>query len=126
MIGKSKVFHENFPKTLRINKTSIIDKNVIADKFSINLGSNLASKIRSSSKNFDLYLPVISTIFAKNSLTEEEFKKAFFFCWNLIAKVSPIFKNGEKDLLTNYRPISVLLCFAKILECIMYDRLLFY
>ena len=79
MIGKSKVFHENFPKTLRINKTSIIDKNVIADKFSINLGSNLTSKIRSSSKNFDLYLPLISTIFAKNSLTEEEFKKAFFF-----------------------------------------------
>ena len=31
-----------------------------------------------------------------------------------IAKVSPIFKNGEKDLLTNYRPISVLPCFSKI------------
>ena len=36
-----------------------------------------------------------------------------------IAKVSPIFKNGEKDLLTNYRLILVLLCFSKILECIM-------
>ena len=41
-----------------------------------------------------------------------------------IAKVSPIFKNGEKDLFTNYRPISVLPCFSKILECIMYDRLI--
>ena len=41
-----------------------------------------------------------------------------------IAKVSRIFKNGEKDLLTNYRPISVLPCFSKILECIMYDRLI--
>ena len=40
-----------------------------------------------------------------------------------IAKVSPIFKNSEKDLLTNYRPISVLPCFSKILERIMYDRL---
>ena len=28
-IGKSKVFHKNFSKTLRINKTSITDKNVI-------------------------------------------------------------------------------------------------
>ena len=40
-----------------------------------------------------------------------------------IAKVSPIFKNGEKDHLTNYRPISVLPCFSKVLERIMYDRL---
>ena len=47
-------------------------------------------------------------------------------CYGLIlkiAKVSPIFKNSEKDLLTNYRPISVLPCFSKILERIMYDRL---
>ena len=28
--------------------------------------------------NFDLYLPDISTIFTENSLTDEEFKKAFF------------------------------------------------
>ena len=28
-IRKSKVFHEHFSKTLRINKTSITDKNVI-------------------------------------------------------------------------------------------------
>ena len=40
-----------------------------------------------------------------------------------IAKVSPIFINGKKDLLTNYQPISVLPCFSKMLERIMYDRL---
>ena len=43
-----------------------------------------------------------------------------------IAKVSLIFKNGEKDLLTNYQLISVLPCFSKILERIMYDRLYSY
>ena len=43
-----------------------------------------------------------------------------------IAKVSPIFKTNGKDLLTNYRPISVLPCFSKILERIMYDRLYSY
>ena len=37
-----------------------------------------------------------------------------------IAKVTPIFKTGEKDLIKNYRPISVLPCFSKILERIMY------
>ena len=43
-----------------------------------------------------------------------------------IAKVSPIFKNGGKYLLTNYLPISVLPCFSKVLERIMYDRLYTY
>ena len=40
-----------------------------------------------------------------------------------IGKVSPILKNGEKDLLTNFRPMSFLSCFSKILERIMYDRI---
>ena len=39
-----------------------------------------------------------------------------------IAKVTPIFKSGKKELLTNYRPISALSCFSKILERIMYNR----
>ena len=43
-----------------------------------------------------------------------------------IAKLSPIFKNGKKYLLTNYRPISVVPRFSKILERIMYDRLYSY
>ena len=40
-----------------------------------------------------------------------------------IAKILPTFKTGKKELLTNYRPISVLPCFSKILERIMYNRL---
>ena len=39
-----------------------------------------------------------------------------------IAKVSPIFKKGDKSILSNYRPISVLPCFSNILERIMYSR----
>ena len=39
-----------------------------------------------------------------------------------MAKVTPIFKSGKKQLLTNYRPISVLSCFSKILERIMSNR----
>ena len=39
-----------------------------------------------------------------------------------IAKVTPIFKSGKKEFLTNYRPISVLSYFSKILERIMYNR----
>ena len=40
-----------------------------------------------------------------------------------IAKVIPVFKSGDEALVANYRPISVLPCFSKILERIMYNRL---
>ena len=43
-----------------------------------------------------------------------------------IAKVFPIYKKDEEFLLTNYRPISVLPCFSKLLEHIMYNRLFKY
>jgi len=41
-----------------------------------------------------------------------------------IAKVTPIFKSGEKNLINNYRPISILPFFSKIMEKLMYNRLL--
>ena len=37
--------------------------------------------------------------------------------------VTPVFKGGDEKDLGNYRPISVLPCFSKILERIMYNRL---
>ena len=40
-----------------------------------------------------------------------------------IARVTPLFKGGENYELGNYMPISVLSCFSKILEKIMYNRL---
>ena len=43
-----------------------------------------------------------------------------------IAKVTPIFKSGDQSLVSNYRPISVLPVFSKLLERIMYNRVLNY
>ena len=40
-----------------------------------------------------------------------------------IAIVSPAFKTGDTADISNYRPISVLPCFSKILERVMYNRL---
>ena len=40
-----------------------------------------------------------------------------------IALVPPIFKENEKNEFKNYRPISVLTCFSKLLEKLMYKRL---
>ena len=41
-----------------------------------------------------------------------------------IARISPIYKSDDRLCISNYRPISVLSVFSKILERIMYDRLL--
>ena len=43
-----------------------------------------------------------------------------------IALVTPVFKANERDQFKNYRPISILPCFSKILEKLMYKRLLKY
>ena len=41
-----------------------------------------------------------------------------------IAWVIPLFKSGERDIFSNYRPVSILPAFSKILERVMYNRLL--
>ena len=43
-----------------------------------------------------------------------------------LAKVTPIYKNDEKIDLGNYRPMSVLHCFSRILELLMYNFLFKY
>ena len=40
------------------------------------------------------------------------------------ARVIPLFKSGEQNIFTNYRQVSVLPAFSKILERVMYNRLL--
>ena len=39
-----------------------------------------------------------------------------------ISQVTPIFKSGAKDNVSNYHPISILPVFSKVLEIIMYNR----
>jgi hypothetical protein len=40
------------------------------------------------------------------------------------AKIRPLFKKSDKQDIQNYRPISILSAFSKILEKLMYNRLL--
>ena len=40
-----------------------------------------------------------------------------------IARVTPIFKNGETDNLGNYRPISILGSIARVFEKLLYKQL---
>ena len=43
-----------------------------------------------------------------------------------IAKVIPIYKKQDKEVFSNYRPVSLLPCFSKILERLVFDRCLDY
>ena len=51
------------------------------------------------------------------------FSKGLFPLQMKIAKVIPMFKSGDKSQFNNYRPISVLSQFSKILENLFYERL---
>ena len=43
-----------------------------------------------------------------------------------ISLITPVYKNEDKSLFSNYRPVAVLSCFSKILEKLMYKRLMDY
>ncbi len=43
-----------------------------------------------------------------------------------IAMIIPLYKDGERKLFSNYRPISILPCISKILERLTYNRLVSY
>ena len=43
-----------------------------------------------------------------------------------IARVIPIYKSGESSIFSNYRAVSVLPLFSKVLERLMYNRLLLF
>ena len=43
-----------------------------------------------------------------------------------IARVIPLFKSGDCSIITNYRPVSILPSFSKILEKVVYNRILNY
>ena len=50
------------------------------------------------------------------------FENGFFPTCLKEAKVVPLFKSGDRQKLTYYRPILILSCFSKILEKIVYSR----
>ena len=57
--------------------------------------------------------------FPSSSYIRLSFENGIFPDSLKIAKVTPVYKSGDSSSLSNYRPISVLPYFSKILECIM-------
>ena len=126
----SKVFVET-------NSTNVLDDpHEIANKFNeyfTNVGPNLAKKINTK-KTIMIYHDDISTKIIKH--IAKDISKPLTHIFNLTflhgvipedlkkALVTPIFKNSDETRFENYRPISVLTCFSKLLEKLMYNRLI--
>ena len=64
-----------------------------------------------------LIIPLLDI--SNSSITSGTFPQMF-----KVAKVCPILKKGDRQNVENYRPISLLSVFSKILEKIMYNRLI--
>ena len=43
-----------------------------------------------------------------------------------IARVIPLYKSGDRELIVNYRPVSILPSFSKFFERVIYNRLINY
>lgn len=74
-------------------------------------------QIRPVSYVLDIISPVLAHIY-NICLSQGQFPKRM-----QVAKVLPIFKKGDKTLISNYRPISILPIFSKGLEKIIFCRL---
>ena len=92
---------ENAFASLKVNKSSGYDY------ISADVVKRLSDQI------FVILKQIFKISFAKGVLPDK----------GKIGRVTPIFKKGNNILVTNYRPISVLPCFSKLLEHIMYNRL---
>ena len=74
-----------------------------------------ASVVKSTYENFIVPLTYIMNLSIMKGIFPSELK---------IARVIPLFKSGDSTSFSNYRPVSVLPLISKILERLMYTRLL--
>ncbi|XP_065643028.1 uncharacterized protein LOC136074619 [Hydra vulgaris] len=91
-------------------------KTFISDHFPIFISISTSNKIKINEKK-----TITRRHFSLDS--QVNFKKEGIFPEKLkTAKVKPIFKSGDTSEIGNYRPISILSTFSKILERIMHNR----
>ena len=69
------------------------------------------------------YLP-FSTLEFLAHMSNQSLSTGKYFSFFRVAKVTPVYKHGNAQMVSNYRPISVLSAFSKILEKIVHKRIL--
>ena len=84
--------------------------------------STIIKSIKNGSPGWDNLPPILfkscisSFIKPLTYIVNKSFKSGIFPDPLKLAKIVPIFKSGDKKIISNYRPISVLTFFSKIFE----------
>jgi hypothetical protein len=90
----------------------------------------IVSNIKTNSVGWDnIHIKVIKTTFQPLNrifvhLINKSLSSGVFPDEMKVARVIPLFKGGDSQLINNYRPVSVLSIFSKIYERIIYNRVL--
>ena len=74
----------------------------------------LPKVVKSTYQNFIVPITHVMNLSIINRVVPTELK---------VAQVVPIYKSGDRRLINNYRPVSVLPCFSKNLDKLMYNRI---
>ena len=121
ILNASTTFESYINKPDSIMKTKQLSINALKDVF-------FSLKINKGPGYHDISFNVLKKCFSSlceplKYLFNLSIEKGIFPDELKIAKVTPIYNADDKSDLSNYRPISVLSCFSKILERIMHNRL---
>ena len=109
----------DFPNELILNPTDSLEIINITKKLKTKYSSDNSGLSSAFIKKIIVYIALpLSHIFNLST------SQGIFPQQDKIAKVVPVFKAGERDSTNNYRPISLLPIFSKILEKLIADRLL--
>ena len=107
------------------NVSSMFISAVLEDEL-INVVKNLSNKTSMDHNHISMSLVknVISDISKPLTyIANKSFSQGCFPEQMKIAKVLPLYKNGDRELFTNYRPVSLLSQFSKIIEKLFANRL---
>ena len=91
--------------------------------------SDIIKSLNNSSAGWDQFPTSIAKQCFKNfikpltALINRSFREGIFTTELKRAKVVPIYKAGDKSLINNYRPISILSFYSKVFEKLMYNKL---
>lgn len=113
-----KLFNSHFDTIF----TKDVDKEEVVQLLSSQKEETAAGYDKISVKLNKIILPYI--VDPLICIYNKSLKKCIFPSQFKIAIVKLIFKNGDKQLLGNYRPISIISIFAKVLEKIVKKRLI--
>lgn len=113
------IYHNKLQQTsmIRFPTNELEVKNIIKD-----LNNNKASGLDNISVKM-IKVPINEISALMTMLINKSFETGLVPDRIKIAKVTPVFKNGDKENISNYRPISVLPVLSKIIEKIMNIRL---